>query len=575
MRTLRNVTFVLVGCGISTGCGPSSPADTCKGILPGDLVISEVFADYAAPVGQSGADAGQEWFEIFNASGKTIDLKGLNLVHTRPDGTKEASHIIASGMIAAGAYYVLGNVDPDLTPAWIDYGYSADLGELYNTGGGKLALSCGGNEVDTAQYDTVKSGRAREFDGGVSPEYKANDDLARWCEASGNEFTAGNFGSPGKKSDCIPVLSGVCSDAGTMRATVAPMPGELVITEIMPSPAKVSDTLGEWIEVEAKADVDLNGISLDRVGDTSQPEVISSAQCIHLAAGSRALFAKSTDAAMNGMLPAVVATFKFSMVAGTVAAPGDIQILAGPTVIDEIKWSKSTSGKSRALDIAATSATANDDESNFCDGLATYGLGDFGSPGMANPACNTVVVGKCNDGGTMRNIVKPVAEQLVITEFMASPAGADGDEEWFEIKNAGTTAFDLNGLGLDRAGDTAQPTVITSGDCKSVAAGSYALFAHKTDTAVNGMLPAVDATFTFSMPAGSVATPADIRVLDGTTVLDSISWVTAVNAVSTALDPDFTTTVGNDTAANFCVGATAYGTLTNKGTPKADNQQCP
>lgn len=554
----------------ATGCGPDAPADTCKGILPGDLVISEVFSDYAAPAGQSGADAGQEWFEVYNASGHDLDLKGLTLLHARPDGSKEQQHVVASGSVGGNTYFVFGNVDPDLAPAWVNYGYGAELGEMFNTGGGKLTLSCGTTEVDVAQYDMVKAGRAREFDGGVAPEYRANDDLARWCEASGNEFSQGNFGSPGEKSDCIPVLAGVCNDAGSMRPTVAPLPGELVITEVMPGPGKVSDTVGEWIEIEAKADVDLNGISLDRAGDSSMPDVITSPNCVHLAKGTRAVFAKSTDNLMNGGLPTVLGTFKFSMVAGSVAAPGDVQVLAGTTVIDSIKWTKSVSGKSLALDPAATDASANDDESNFCNGSATYGLGDFGTPGTVNTACNVVPVGMCNDAGTPRNIVKPAAGQLVITEFMASPAGADGDQEWFEIKNTGAAAFDLNGLGLDRMGDTALPTVITSADCKSVAAGGFALFAHKTDPVVNDMLPAVDATFTFAMPGAG-----DIRVMDGATVLDAITWATAVNNASSALDPDFTDATGNDTAANFCPGTAAYGTSTNKGTPKAANGQCP
>ena len=559
-----------LGVALAAGCGPDAPADTCKGILPGDLVISEVFADYAAPAGQSGADAGQEWFEVYNASGGAIDIKGLTLVHSRPDGTKTQEHVVTAGSIGSNAYFVLGNVDPDLAPAWVNYGYGAELGEMFNTGGGKLTLTCGSTEVDVAQYDMVKSGRAREFDGGVTPEYQANNDLARWCEASGNEFSQGNFGSPGEKSSCIPVLAGVCNDNGTMRPTVAPMPGELVITEVMPSPSKVSDTVGEWIEIEAKADVDLNGISLDRAGDSSAPDVLTAPDCLRLAAGSRVVFAKSNDSLMNGMLPPVLGTFKFSMVAGSVATPGDVQILAGNTVIDAIKWTKSTSGKSLAVDPAAADAASNDDESNFCSGTATYGAGDFGTPGAINTACNAVPVGMCNDAGVPRPSVKPAVGQLVITEFMASPAGTDGDEEWFEIKNTGAAAFDLNGLALDRMGDSVAPNKIVSADCKSVPAGGYALFAHKTDPALNAMLPAVDATFTFAMPGAG-----DIRVLDEATVLDAITWATAGNAVSSALDPDFTDTVGNDTAANFCFGTAPYGTMTNKGTPKADNAQCP
>jgi hypothetical protein len=38
-------------------CGPDSSSGACKDqLLPGDLVITEVFADYAAPTGGTGTD---------------------------------------------------------------------------------------------------------------------------------------------------------------------------------------------------------------------------------------------------------------------------------------------------------------------------------------------------------------------------------------------------------------------------------------------------------------------------------------------------------------------------------------
>jgi hypothetical protein len=177
----------------------------------------------------------------------------------------------------------------------------------------------------------------------------------------------------------------------------------------------------------------------------------------------------------------------------------------------------------------------------------------------------------CNDAGVSRRIIKPSAGALVITEFIPNPAGIDSDREWFEIKNTGATAFDLNGLGLDREiGDSSAPNLIISPDCKSVAAGQYALFAHRLDPRMNGGLPTVDATFGFAMP-----TSGDIRVLDGTTVLDKITWTIAPTNASSALDPDKTNVTDNDTAASYCAAVSPYGDMTNKGTPKADNAQCP
>src|SRR5262249_37451043 len=143
------------------------------------------------------------------------------------------------------------------------------------------------------------------------------------------------------------------------------------------------------------------------------------------------------------------------------------------------------------------------------------GLGDNGTPGLANDACPvTVPAGMCDEDGmgNIRPIVTPTAGQLVISEVHMHPTAPQTSREWFEIANTGATAFDLNNLGLDRASDTAAPNVITSTLCKSVPAGGFALFAKSNDPAANGMLPAVDATFSFSL----VDSNGDCRVLDCT-----------------------------------------------------------
>jgi hypothetical protein len=293
-----------------------------------------------------------------------------------------------------------------------------------------------------------------------------------------------------------------------------------------------------------------------------------------MAAGSYAVFAKNSDTAMNGGIPNPIAgTFNFSLIDGTAAAPGDVRLMAGTNVIDAVTWTSTRSAKSHALDPDFTNANDNDSESNFCDGATAFGMGDLGSPGAANPQCMGSTAGMCDDGGTLRAIVKPAAGQLVITEFLANPANVtgftDAQREWFEIKNTGTTSFDLNELGLARTGGTANVILATA--CKPVPAGAFALFARSNDPAVNAMLPAVDATFTFSM----VDTTGNIEVRDGATVLDVITYPSVTSGVSKALDPDFETATGNDTITNFCPGVSGYGDMSNKGTPKAQNPQCP
>src|SRR5690606_15576184 len=88
-----------------SGCGDAPPAGTCEGLLPGDLVISEVMAN------PSGADDGREWVEITNTTAAPIDLAGIEIVRSAADGSGGNEHAIATtDAIAAGTYYVLGAV---------------------------------------------------------------------------------------------------------------------------------------------------------------------------------------------------------------------------------------------------------------------------------------------------------------------------------------------------------------------------------------------------------------------------------------------------------------------------------
>jgi hypothetical protein len=565
-------------------CGPSAKTGVCKdSLIAGDLVITEVFADSKASDGGTGADTGKEWFEIYNASDRPLELEGLTITHSRPSGDKAKTHVMATVTIAPGQFFTLGNATPDLVPAYVDYGYSADLGDMFNTDGGKFVLACGDSEIDSAEYELVKEGHSRQLTSAQPPDYTLNDNLANWCEAGGSEFETSNFGTPGSDNDCTPIVIGQCNDGGTMRDVVSPAPGELVITEVMPNPAAVSDTTGEYFEARASVDVDLNGIGLDRAGDSSNPVVLSSPDCIHVAAGANALFAKSTDMVMNGGLPVpVLGMFNFALVDGTAAAPGDVQIVLGATVIDSVTWTSTRSGKAHSLDPNRIDSIANDDETAFCDATMPYGLGDLGSPNADNEACPIVVpAGMCDDGVAIRPIVKPTAGQLVITEVMINPKveSPAGVQEWFEITNTGATAFDVNELGLDQVAGTRLPDVIKSTKCKSVAPAGFALFAHTADPLTNGGLIDIDATYGFTL----ANTGGDIQVLDGATVLDAVAWgnvsATSFDGKSIQLDPAHFNTTDNNTVAItpgvYCLGATGYGDMMNLGTPRAANATCP
>jgi hypothetical protein len=560
----------------AVGCGPTprSPAGCAAALLPGDLVLTEVFADFQAAGGATGIDAGKEWFEIYNARGEPIDLSGAIVTHSRPDGSRSATHLIGEARIAAGQYFTLGSAPPGQTPAYVDYGYGADLGDLFNADGGKLVLACGDAEIDSAVYGGVVAGHARELTSAQAPDYTSNDDPASWCEATAAEFEAGNFGTPGAASDCRAVIAGQCSDGGALRAAVPPGPGDLVITEVMASPRRVDDAIGEWLEARATRDVDLVGVGVARVG--GRATAIAGPGCARVRAGSYVVFARSADPAVNGGVPAaaIAGTFGFNLVTGSAAAPGDVAIVAGTTVVDSVTWTHATSGAALQLDPDLTDPAANDAESNFCDATQPYGAGDLGTPGTGNARCVARPgPGMCDDGGAIRRIVAPAVGELVISEVLANPANVagatDATREWFEVASTSAAAFDLNELTVGRIGAAGQP--VASARCLSVPAGGFAVFARSADPRLDGMLPQVSAAFSF----GLVDTDGDIQISQGATVLDAVRWATATPGVASQLDPRHVTPADNDDPSHFCAAAPAYGDQTNRGTPGAANPPCP
>lgn len=540
-------------------------------LLPGDLVITEVFADY------SGTDEGNEWFEIHNTASRPLDLTGLAVVHSRSDGSMGHQVELEPVTIQPGQYLVLGNTPDDLRQPWMDVGYGSKLGDLYNSGGGKLALRCGTNEIDAAIYESVTPGESRQLDGGRPPDYTANDDQTNWCEAAHeltSTFTDNNYGTPGGPNrDCEVIVPGMCDDGTSLRMVDAPGIGDLVITEVMTNPGAVDDNLGEWFEVKVNRDVDLNGLGIERVGDSAAPEVIEAEKCLRVTAGSLLVFARNSDELMNGGLPTVTATFGFSLVSGSASSPGDLSLMAGTTVVDAFTWTSSRTGKALQVDPAFANVSDNDAQTNWCDATQTYGEGDLGTPGEPNAQCGSLAPpGTCLDGAASRPVVFPDTGDLVITEVMPNPeAVGDTTGEWFEV--TATRDVDLNGIGLDRASDSSNPNVVSSPTCIRLAAGQRAIFARSTDAAVNGGLPAVTAAFSFSLVSGTPTSPGDVQILLGSDVLDAVTWTHSTAGASRALDPDETSNLTNDSEAVWCDGTAAYGSG-DLGTPGAANAQC-
>lgn len=575
LRPLRTLTLATLGAGAAlagAACGPDGGDDpgACAGILPGELVFTEIFADADAPPGGSGTDEGKEWFELYNTSGAPIDLEGLTLVHARPDGSREDSLTLDSVTVDGGGYLVLGNVLPEFVAGHLDYGYGTALGDLFNADGGRLTLRCGDDVIDEVLYDVVETGRSTGFDGGTPPDYTANDDLARWCsppEEPEFEFEPSNFGTPGQDNyDCAGGGSGMCMDGDTLRPVVVPTVGQLVITEVMPSPSAPQEDK-EWFEVYVAADVDLNGLQLDRAGDSSAPDVVDADECLAVTAGTYLVFARDIDPLVNGTLPRVDGVFGFTMV-----TDGDVQLLdpAG-AVLDAVTWTGAASATSLGLDPDFTASDANDEPRYWCDATTAWAGADRGSPGAENEQCTILPPeGQCVDPDTLaeRPIVSPTAGQLVISEWMPNVVGADGDKEWFELR--ATAAVDLNGLQAGTTALGATPLVV-SADCVELEAGAYFLFAQSTEAATNGGLPTVDDTFGFTLPNNTGGATGTLRIGLGGVDLDVVTWTSNTDGSSIQKDTD-----GTQCDAAATTPVTDFYNGTDRGTPRAAHTaECP
>ena len=565
MPSLRLWSYLLAACAVPTTIACEDNAtdgieDCPAGLLAGDLVITEVFAN------PNGDDNGKEWFEIYNPSSATVDLTGVVVTVSKSDGTSVKSHTLGAVTIAGNSYWVASDIANELKPAHVDYAYEGAF-DLRNSAG-RIALLCDVITVDEFIYEqSFDSGISRGFDGATTPDYQANDTEAMWCDQT-TEFTADSFGTPGEKNNvCNIANASQCADGETMRDIIPPAQGDIVISEIMANPAgSGTDATQEWFEVYVARDVDFNGIGIGRVDMDDIDFTIADADCKRFVAGSHVLFARNGDMTMNDGL-----VHDFVMPGMNLTGSGDNQGLflkRGDILIDAVTWDGATDGQSWALDPSKRTSDENDIETNWCttDAATTYGTsGDnAGTPGAANPSCGAVGSDQCRDpdDDTMRDIVAPLASDVSITEIMgdAMLSGTDTAHEWFEVRF--DKDADLNNVRIQDKDDTA--STLSSTDCIEVTAGQYVVFAHSADPLSNGGLPSVDVVLPGAGPTFVNSGDTLTIALDDTTLATASYSGSSTPGVSWQIDPTCKTP---DTVAN-------YGAEGNRGTPGMINPSC-
>jgi Lamin Tail Domain len=585
----------VVGAAIMAGCGFPGAEDlgvvACPSrLLPGQVVVTEILAD---PGGAAG-----EWIEIFNATDQAVDLRGVVLAVEGAGGEALQRHVMRAARVEPGAYFVLGRDGAGAAAAPVGYVYGEALHELPDDGG-RVSLRCDVIDVDVAVYPGAPPGVAVGVSGATLPDALSNDDPAGWCAAQ-RDFAPGRAGSPGAANEACAGMPGeappgTCEQDGAVREAVAPAPGDLVITEVMPNPAAVSDDAGEWIELYVGRDVDLDGLSVGAEPGALRV-VVAGGACLRAVAGSHVVLAASGDPGTNGGLGAIAGELGL----GLRNTGGTLIIGHGSAVLDEVRWASAPAGRSLALDPAHRSAEANDVAAHWCTSTgAPYGSGDIGTPGVANGPCDEAPpdppgdagepgarvdagppgsrvdampspsmdaapppVPTCSDGdGVMRPIVGPAPGSVHITEIMAdSRAVADSEGEWIELRF--DAAADLNGLELGKEPGQVLAT-IEAAQCLTMPAGGHAVLARTFDPGRNGGLPRVDAELGFGLVNGGGA----LFVGASGAVLDRVSHGPAIAGASASLDErDDTTWCTSPADAVYGRG--------DRGTPGAPNPAC-
>jgi hypothetical protein len=173
---------------------PVCTADACvEDLVIGDLVITEIMFNPSYC-----ADASCEWFELYNASGGSVDLDGLII---EDDGGNTAT-VTGSSVMAAGSTIVLAIGD---SSSW---GYTGFTPDGYY--GSTVALGNSGDQVSIANslgvldvaaaYSGGTAGYSLSLDP-ASLDVTSNDDPAYWCEAVSAIGSTGDFGTPGAAND--------------------------------------------------------------------------------------------------------------------------------------------------------------------------------------------------------------------------------------------------------------------------------------------------------------------------------------------------------------------------------------
>jgi hypothetical protein len=186
------VLRALVIASLLAGCTRDA-IDTCPDLGVAELVVTEVRGD-EDPVSGS-------WIEVFNASGRSLELEGVRIRFQKVDGSVVVPVLTRRPLsIADGEYLVLGKYLDNDRPPHVDYGFVDDFVNSSGTDvawldGAAIFIESCGEVVDLAQYSALPTVGTFSL-GTLPPTAEANDLATAWCTDSTPTGTPGAANTP-------------------------------------------------------------------------------------------------------------------------------------------------------------------------------------------------------------------------------------------------------------------------------------------------------------------------------------------------------------------------------------------
>ena len=181
---------------VGTAAAQTYPTDQ------GDLTITEFMAEPEEVPNYYG-----EWFEIYNASGRNLDLNGVTVTGTSADSGFTINQSIA---VASKGYVVLGvSSDPDINGGIeVDFVYTRSSFPL-NEESDTIKLAYGSVTLDTLSWDSsdwdVTTARSHQANINAFNKEWANDLSYNWCQSDAaiiyDGQNTGLKGTPGEAND--------------------------------------------------------------------------------------------------------------------------------------------------------------------------------------------------------------------------------------------------------------------------------------------------------------------------------------------------------------------------------------